>query len=1014
MNFTDLFIRRPVLSIVLSLLLLAMGLKAFGSLPLREYPEITYPAINVTTVYPGASAALMKGFITTPILSALGSAEGVAYLTATSTDGQSSITVFLTPDYDVDSAFLEVSAKVNRVRSELPRASENPLVEKMEGMGSDTLQYISFVSDVMSQEQITDYLSKVVLPEISTVEGMGRAEIRGKRSFAMRVWLNADKMAALGVSTQAIEEALGKNNYQSAAGKIEGAQVSIAVTADTGLSSIEDFQQIVIRSDDHTLIRLGDVARIELGAEHYNDVIRYGGKRTVFVMTSAAARANPVEVAKNVRRALPDLQQQLPPELQMELVFDTTFSIERSIDEVVRTLLEASVIVVLVIFVFLGNLRAVVIPVVTIPLSLTGVMFLMLMMGFSINLLTLLAMVLAIGLVVDDAIVVLENIQRHIEEGASRMDAAIHGAREIAFPVIAMTLTLAAVYGPVGFLGGLTGALFTEFAFTLAAAVIVSGVVALTLSPMMCSRLLTDHQSSGRFAATINTVLEGLTQFYLRALNEAMKMRWLTVMFCGIILTCIFFLYDSIEQELAPQEDDGVVIVTGTGPISANAAYMEKYVTQAEAAVDGVPERERSFFWVSNKNVFSLLMLEPWEDRERSAKQIQDALLADLNNVTGLQLYTYNLPSLPGSTQGLPLQYVLTSTVSDELLFQVADRIRREASTSGVFTYVSQDLKFDKPELTVSINRSKAGDMGVSMEAIGQTLASYLGESNTGRFSVDNRSYKVIAQADSPFRFNPEDLANYHVPAMDGQLVPLSTFVSTSIRSTPNKLSQFQQLNATYIGAMLAPGVSMGEAVAYMDDLSRRLLPEGFDHDYMGQSRQFLDEGNVLLATFGFSFLLIYLVLAAQFESFRDPIVVLISVPMSVCGALIPLAIGLSTLNIYSQIGLITLIGLISKHGILIVDFANKLQETDNLSIREAAKRAAAVRLRPILMTTAAMVFGVLPLLIATGAGAESRFSIGLVITAGMSIGTIFTLFAVPVLYTFFARDRRSPAIFDS
>ncbi|HCS27917.1 MAG TPA: multidrug efflux protein, partial [Spongiibacteraceae bacterium] len=576
MNFTDIFIRRPVLAIVLSLLLLVTGLKAFDGLPLRQYPEITFPAINVTTVYPGASAALIKGFVTTPILNVLGSAEGVDYLTATSTDGMSTITIFLTPDYDVDSAFLEVSAKVNKVRSELPKASENPLVAKMEGMGSDTLQYISFVSDVMTQEQITDYLTKVVLPEISTIEGMGQAEIRGKRSFAMRVWLNSDRMASLGVSTQDVEQALAQNNYLSAAGKIEGAYVTFSVSAETDLSSVSDFEQIVIRSDAHALIRLGDVARVELGAEHYRDVIRYGGKRTVFIKTQAAARANPVEVAGNVREALPQLREQLPPELTMELVFDTTFAIERSIDEVVKTLLEASVIVVLVILIFLGNLRSVLIPVVTIPLSLIGVMLLMLMMGFSINLLTLLAMVLAIGLVVDDAIVVLENIQRHIEEGASTMQASLIGAREIAFPVVAMTLTLAAVYGPVGFLGGLTGALFTEFAFTLAAAVIVSGVVALTLSPMMCSRILKTEEESGRFASGVNSVLEALTQLYLRALNEAIKMRWLTVLFCGIILTCIYFLYDSIHQELAPQEDDGVVIVTGTGPIDANASYMEK------------------------------------------------------------------------------------------------------------------------------------------------------------------------------------------------------------------------------------------------------------------------------------------------------------------------------------------------------------------------------------------------------------------------------------------------------
>ncbi|WP_372748904.1 efflux RND transporter permease subunit [Litorivivens sp.] len=1011
MNFTDIFIRRPVLATVLSLLLLVSGMKAFTSLQVRQYPEITYPAINVTTVYPGASASLMKGFVTTPVLSALSSAQGISYLTATSTDGTSTVTAFLLPDYDVDSAFLEVSAKINKVKSELPRESENPLVEKMEGATGDILQYISFVSDVMSQEQITDYLSKVVLPEITTIEGVSRAQIRGKRTFAMRIWLDSDRMASLGISTQDVESALARNNYQSAAGKIEGEFVRISVTADTDLNTVEEFNDIVIRGDGQTLIRLRDIARVELGAEHYRDVIRYGGKRTVFLQTTAAAAANPVEVAENVRQALPQLEKQLPPELKMEVVFDTTVSIERSINEVLKTLVEASAIVVLVILIFLGNLRSVLVPVVTIPLSLIGVMVLMLMMGFSLNLLTLLAMVLAIGLVVDDAIVVLENIQRHMEEGESRYQASLKGAREIAFPVIAMTFTLAAVYGPVGFLEGLTGALFTEFAFTLAAAVVVSGVVALTLSPMMCSRMLPEQLEVGRFARGVNSVLDGLTQLYLRALDEAIKMRWLTVMFCGIILACIYFLYDSIAQELAPQEDDGVVVVTGVGPIDANADYMEKYVAQAEKPIAAIPERERSFFWVSDSSVFSLVLLSEWENRERSAKEIQDSLLADLNKVTGLQLYTYNFPPLPGAASGLPMQYVLTSTLSDELLFQVANRIREEAQASGLFTYVSQDLKFNKPELVLSIDRSIAGEMGVSMEAIGQTLSTYLGEANSGRFSVEERSYKVIAQADTQFRLNPEAMNNYYVPAANGTMVPLSTFVTTTLRASPNKLSQFQQLNATYIGAMLAPGVSMGQAVDYFDELSGRVLPDGFSHDYMGQSRQFLDEGNVLVATFGFSVLLIYLVLAAQFESFRDPIIVLISVPMSICGALIPLAVGLSTMNIYSQIGLITLIGLISKHGILIVDFANNLQESEGLSIREAAKRAAAVRLRPILMTTAAMVFGVLPLLTATGAGAESRYSIGLVITAGMSIGTVFTLFAVPVLYTFFARVRKPDPI---
>lgn len=1003
MHFTDLFIRRPVLAIVVSLLLLLLGLKAFTSLQLRQYPEIVYPVINVTTVYPGASAELVKGFVTTPLLNAVSNAEGIDYATATSVESRSTIQIYLTPGYDVNAAFLEIGAKVSKVRGELPEAAEEPLVEKMEGLGADTLQYLSFSSAIMNEEQITDFLTKVIMPAIATVDGMGRAELQGKRPFAMRVWLNPEKMAAYGVTASDINSALRNNNFQSTAGKIEGRNTILNVSAQTSLTTTEEFRAIVVRASADSLVRLGDVARVELGAESYNEIVRFDGKRTVFIKTAASVNANPLDVAQGVRDMLPDLRKQLPPGLDVDLVFDTTRAIESSIREVVKTLIEASVIVIIVIFLFLGSLRSVVIPVVTIPLSLIGVLFAMLLLGFSVNLLTLLAMVLAIGLVVDDAIVVVENIQRHIEEGAPPMQAALDGAREIAFPVIAMTITLAAVYGPIGFLEGLTGALFAEFAFTLAGAVIISGIIALTLSPMMCSYLLSSDVIDHGLVRWLDARFDSLRFSYKNRLEWLLHRRRLGLVFAAVILLTVPFLYSIATHELAPNEDDGAVHIGGAGPLSASMDYMERYAVQAEQIINAVPERDRSFIWIQGNSFFSLLMLDDWAERERSSQQVQDALQAAVANVSGLELYGFNFPSLPGTSPGLPMQLVLTTTASEALIYQVGEKVVDDLRNSGLFTYVTQSLKFDRPQLIVTIDRDKAGEMGVSMRDIGDTLSLLLGEADVGRFSMEDHSYKVIPQAERLSRFNPEDLANYYVRSDTGAMIALDTLVAMEVRAAPNKLSQFQQLNATHIGAMLAPGVTMGEAVNYLEDATARLLPEGFSHDYTGQARQFLEEGGTLAMTFLFSFILIYLVLAAQFESFRDPLIILISVPMSVCGALIPLALGVATMNIYTQIGLVTLIGLISKHGILIVDFANKAQLRGATPF-EAVSEAAAVRLRPILMTTAAMVFGVTPLLFATGAGAASRFDIGLVITAGMTVGTLFTLFVVPTLYLYIAR----------
>ncbi len=1015
MNFTELFIRRPVLSIVVSLMMLLLGFKAFDSLSVRQYPDVQYPVINVTTAYPGASAELVKGFITTPLQHAIATAEGISYITAISNENVSTIMAYLQPGYDINTALQEISTKVYKVRGELPRETEDPIVEKMVGLGSGILQFISFSSEQMSEAQITDYLSKVVQPVLSTIEGIGQATLRGKKTFAMRIWLNSTRMAAYNISADEVDQAINKHNVQSSAGQTQGAYWVFNIEAKTGLSSVEDFENIVVKHANGTLVRLNDVAKVELGAENYNSGIRFDGARAVFIETSAASSANPIEVAKRVRDVLPEIEAQLPPGVKLDLVFDTTFAIQRSIDEVVKTIFEASLIVIAVIFLFLGSFRSVIIPVVTIPLSLIGVLGLMLAMGFSVNLLTLLAMVLAIGLVVDDAIVVVENIQRHIEEGQEPMAAALIGAREIAFPVIAMTITLAAVYGPIGFLEGLTGTLFTEFAYTLAGAVIVSGIVALTLSPMMCAKLLKaqDDNNKNTLSKKLDRRFERVKSTYQRWLNDSLQHRPVIVLFSGAILCSIYFLYGEISQELAPNEDQGVVFVSGVAPLSANLDYLKAYTRQVEEIISEVPEMEENFIIDGLRGVnrfFSLVILKDWSERERSAMEIKDELSANLSTVAGLRIYAFNLPSIPSAGTGLPLQFVLTSTASDEVIYQVAENIVGEARKSGKFVYVSSELKFDKPQVQLHVDRDKAAELDVSVEEIGKTLSVLLGENYSSRFAYGSHSYQVIPQAQQDFRRNPDVLNYYYVKSERGVSVPLGALVSMELVSKPNKLSQFQQLNATYIGAMLAPGVTMGDGIEELNRIAERSLPAGFGHDYMGESRQFIEEGGVLALTFIFSFMLIYLVLAAQFESFTDPFIVLISVPMSIFGALIPMALGMATMNIYTQIGLVTLIGLISKHGILIVDFANKLQREKNLSPMDAVAEASVVRLRPILMTTAAMVFGVLPLLIASGAGAASRFSIGLVITSGMAIGTIFTLFVVPVMYTYLARDHRHKA----
>ena len=1007
MSFTDLFIRRPVLATVLSLLLVLLGMRAFQNLSLREYPEVTYPIINVTTVYPGANADLVQGFITRPLERAIASAEGLDFIEAKTEDGVSRISAHLRAGYNVDAAFADVSAKVAAERKNLPRETEDPVVEKEAGMGTDILQYLSFTSTQLSQQQITDYLDRVVQPVLATIDGVGSVEIFGRRDYAMRVWLDPARLAAFGLTPADVRAAVQANNVQSAAGTVRSDSTQFFVNPRTGLDDAAGFSDLVVARGEDSIVRLGDVARVELGAANYDTRVSDDGRGAVFIGIKASVNANPLDVGQRVRDVMPGLSAQLPDGLSGAVVFDATTTIRHSVNEVVKTLVEASLIVVLIIFLFLGSLRSVIVPVITIPLSLIGVLSVMLWLGFSVNLLTLLAMVLAIGLVVDDAIVVVENIQRHIEEGMRPFEASLLGAREIAFPVVAMTLTLAAVYAPIGFLGGLTGKLFIEFAFTLAGAVVVSGLVALTLSPMMCARLLRHEGSSNRLVAQIDRNFELTKRIYRRMLAATLRNRPSVLLFAATVLVSIVFLFRVIPQELAPLEDTGQVFIVGEGPLDSTIEHTWRWVSEVEEILREVPERWR--FWLvgggfGQNSFFGMIMLKPWSERERSAEEVQQDLLAKVSKVPGMRVNTVNFPSIPGASAELPLRFVVSATGSYELVHQVAEEIEAKARASGLFVYVDSELRFDKPELELHIDRDKAARLGVDMSQIGATLANYLGEIESSRFNLDARSYKVILQLERAYRVEPQQLDGYYLKAANGELVPLSALLTPIRKNRPNALTEFQQLNSATIGAMMMPGAAMGEGIRWFEEVARPMLPGGFTADYLGQSRQFIAEGNKLLLTFVFSMVVIYLVLAAQFESFSDPLTVLVSVPLSVCGALIPLALGLATMNIYTQIGLLTLIGLISKHGILIVDFANRLQEQRGMDIQEAVIESATVRLRPILMTTAAMVCGVLPLLLATGAGAEARVSIGIVITFGMTIGTVFTLFVVPLIYTLVAR----------
>jgi multidrug efflux pump len=1008
MNFTDLFIKRPVLSCVVSLFIFLLGMYGISQMPLREYPATVNTEISVTTAYPGASADLVQGFITQPLTQAISQADGIDYMTATSTKGTSTISVYMKMNYDPNAALSEVLAKVQQVVNTLPSASQQPVIEKSSG-DSFALMYIGFSSKSMTPEQVTDYLTRVVQPKIQSIDGISQAAVLGGMTYSMRIWLDPDRMVALGVTSSDVKNALTQNNFQAAAGQTKGKLVLFNVSADTDLHGKDSFDSIVIANNNGKLIRIKDVATVELGSESYDTSVKFDNEDAVFLGLFTTPEANPLTVINNVSAALPVLKKNYPNGLTSKVVYDGTRYIKASLNEVIETILIAGAIVILVIFAFLGSLRTVMIPVITMPLSMVGVCFLMLILGYSLNLLTLLAMVLAIGLVVDDAIVVVENIYRHIEEGKTPREAALVGAREIASPIITMTITLAAVYAPIGFIGGLTGALFTEFAFTLAGAVIISGILALTLSPMMCSKVLTNKVMDERFVIMIDKFFDKVRSFYTRRLTATLKYRPVTIVFAAIILISCYFLATTTQTELAPKEDQSALWIMLTGPKSANIDYMNKFTSPLHEIFDELPQTQ-DYFVINGSNGVNSgiggLILKPWDERKKSEKEIKGIVQGELySSLSGLEAVAFEPPSLPGSTGGLPVQFVITSTTDYQTLYKLQEDLAKAAKESGLFAYTSTTLKYNNPELNILIDRDKAGDMGINMETLGDELSILLGDNYVNLFSMENRSYKVIPQVAQKYRFNPKNLNDYYTSTSDGTMIPLSNIVKIGYSVEPNTLNTFQQLNSATVQGVMVPGNTTTDGLNFLINKAEELFPKGVTYGFEGESRQVMQEGDALLYSFFFALVVIYLVLAAKFESWTDPLVILISVPMSISGALIPLNMGLSTLNIYSGIGLVTLIGLISKHGILMVEFANVIQREEGLKIRDAIIKSASFRLRPVLMTTFAMVFGVFPLLTASGAGAISRFDIGLVIAVGMSIGTLFTLFVVPTVYTFLAKD---------
>jgi multidrug efflux pump len=1017
MNLSELFIRRPVLSTVLAAFMLLSGFYGIFNLAIREYPEVEETVVTVTTIYQGAPPDLIQGFITAPLAAAVATTENIDYVTSQSNPSVSIIQVHMKLGSNPDVALTEVLAKVQQVRSQLPDGAEDPSIVK--GTGQQfALMYLAAQNPNMNAEQLTEYIDRVIRPRMSTIPGVAEIEIIGAANYSMRIWLDPRALAARGVTAAEVLQAVSNSNFLSAPGKTNNEFTATSITLQSTLQSPEAFGTLPIRGEGDAVVRLRDVARIELGAENHDTIVTFSGESGTFIGVYPTPAANPLDVAAAVVAELPAINASLPRGMSIEMVYDSTETISASIEEVFKTIAEAVVIVVIVIILFLGSFRSVLMPIVTIPLSLIGVCVLLLALGYSINLLSLLAMVLAIGLVVDDAIVVVENIHRHIEEGLTPMEASIVGMKEIAGPVIAMTITLAAVLTPLGFTGGLTGALFREFSFTLAGAVVLSGLIALTITPAMSARLLKSGEP-GRFQRIVDNSFEWLANWYERRVSSSLDYRPVTLLMVIALFGVTVFMFVNTTSELAPEEDSGALFAILNGPRYATNEYTKLYTDQIYGLSKDTPEVRANFSIGgaagSAGSAFYIWALKDWADRDRSQAEIQQDMQGMLRGVAGMEGFVFAPPTLPGAGGGLPISVVLQSIYEPERVYEVAERIKQRATASGQFIVVQNSMSFDQPETRVTIDRDRAASLNVSVAEIGTTLGLLVGGASIGQFDRDSNSYDVITQVPRAWRDNPERLGEFFVRASTGDMIPLSSVVSVATRASPAVIEQFNQLNSATLSALPLPGVTSGDGLATLRQIVQEEMSDGYFIDYAAQSRLEVTQGNTLLIAFGLAIVVIYLVLAAQFESFRDPLIILMSVPLSIFGAILPLNLGLGTLNIYTQVGLITLIGLITKHGILLVEFANQQREDYGMTKREAIIAAAKVRLRPILMTTAAMALAVIPLIFAEGAGAAARYSIGLVIFTGMLIGTLFTLFVVPMFYTYLSHGdaaiaaRRAP-----
>lgn len=1020
MKFTDIFIRRPVLAVSISLLMIILGLQAISKLAVREYPKMTTTVITVSTAYPGADANLIQAFVTSKLEESIAQADNIDYMSSTSAPNSSTITIKMKLNTDPAGALADVLAKVNAVKSALPNGIEDPSVSS--SSGGSGIMYISFRSKKLDSSQVTDYINRVVKPQFFTIEGVAEVQVFGAAEYALRIWLDPQKMAAQNLSAPAVMSALSANNVQTAAGNDNGYYVSYRNKVETTTTSVEQLRNLIISSNGDDLVRLRDIATVELNKENDNSRATANGAESVVLAINPTSTANPLTVAEKIRPLYESIKTQLPDSMESDILYDRTIAINSSIHEVIKTIGEATLIVLVVILMFIGSFRAILIPILAIPISLIGVLMLLQSFNFSINLMTLLALILAIGLVVDDAIVVLENIDRHIKAGETPFRAAIIGTREIAVPVISMTIALIAVYSPMALMGGITGTLFKEFALTLAGAVFISGVVALTLSPMMSSKLLKSNAKPTWMEERVEHTLGKVNRVYEYMLDLVMLNRKSMLAFAVVIFSTLPFLFNALSSELTPNEDKGAFIAIGNAPSSVNVDYIQNAMQPYMKNVMETPEVSfgMSIAGAPNSNgSLNIITLKDWKERTRKQSVVMNELNAKAKSIPEVSVSAFNFPEIDTGEQGPPVSIVLKTAQDYKSLANTAEKFLNAMKASGKFIYSNLNLTYDTAQMTISVDKEKAGTYGITMQQISNTLGSFLSGATVTRVDVDGRAYKVISQVKRDDRLSPESFQNYYLTASNGQSVPLSSVISMKLETQPTSLPRFSQLNSAEIRAVPMPGTSSGDAIAWLQQQANDNLPQGYTYDFKSEARQLVQEGNALTTTFILAVVIIFLVLAIQFESIRDPMVIMISVPLAVSGALVSLnllsffGIAGTTLNIYSKVGLITLVGLITKHGILMCEVAKEEQLNYGKTRIEAITHAAKVRLRPILMTTAAMVAGLIPLLYATGAGAVSRFSMGVVIVAGLSIGTIFTLFVLPVVYSYVATEHKPLPVFD-